>query len=62
MTLDTRLHNNLPDGCALVWRNEFTGEDHVGLNGLYEFAGAGSNAREWLHDVVIPAIVASASR
>ena len=31
------LYDNLPEGCGFVWRNEFTGEDNVGLSGLGEF-------------------------
>lgn len=57
------LHENLPDGCSLVWQNEFTGGFHEGLDGLTSLAGASVvDPRAWLHNVVLPATTSEAAR
>lgn len=43
-------------GVTWSWRNEFTGEVHVGRDGLDELGTGGREAATWLHDVVLPAI------
>jgi hypothetical protein len=39
------------------WRNEFTGDVHVGTDGLGELGARGAEAQDWMRTMVIPAIV-----
>lgn len=48
-----------PDA-SLVWHNEFTGDYFDNLDGLDTLGDAGDDAREWVNNVVLPAIAATA--
>lgn len=50
------LHEHLPQGCSLVWRDEFDGSDHEGLTGLEQFTASGVEARQWFLGTVLPAV------
>ena len=43
-------------GSPWSWRNEFTGEVHVGADGLDELGTSGADARQWMNSSVLPAI------
>lgn len=47
-------------GIRMTWKNEYTGQWHNCADGLQEslgeFLGAGADARDWFHNVVVPSI------
>ncbi len=45
-------------GVHWEWRNEYTGDVHVGPAGLHELGENGAEARNWFGGVVLPAIIA----
>jgi hypothetical protein len=49
-------------GIRWEWRNEFTGDVHVGPDGLTELGGAGAEAQDWFANTVLPAVFIEQAR
>ena len=47
-------------GVRWEWRNEFTGEVHVGPEGLVELGPGGAEAQDWYVNTALPAILSHA--
>lgn len=45
-----------PLGVDVVWRNEFTGEHFVNVDGLETLVDVGESAEVWFNTVVLPAV------
>lgn len=58
------LAQSLPQGVALAWKNEYTGEIHEGVTeaDLRQFTRNGLNASEWFTTVVKPSVNALAAQ
>ena len=45
-----------------AWFNEFNGQWYLGREGLEDFAAEGAKARDWVNEIVLPALDAMASQ